>query len=42
MGLVVLIPLTYNLRHGDAHFSAVYGFMKDPIVASGLYEHQEV
>ena len=26
-------------KHGDAYFSAVYGFMKDPIAAPGLYEN---
>ena len=29
-------------KHGDAYFSAVYGFMKDPIAAPGPYENQEV
>ena len=24
-------------KHGGAYFSAVYGFMKDPIVAPGPY-----
>ena len=28
-------------KHGDAYFSAVYGFMKDPIAALGPYENQE-
>ena len=28
-------------KHGDAYFSAVYGFMKDPIAAPGPYENQE-
>ena len=28
-------------KHGGAYFSAVYGFMKDPIGAPGLYENQE-
>ena len=28
-------------KHGGAYFSAVYGFMKDPIDAPGLYENQE-
>ena len=26
-------------KHGDAYFSAIYGFMKDPIAAPGLYEN---
>ena len=29
-------------KHGGAYFSAVYGFMKDPIAAPGPYENQEV
>ena len=29
-------------KHGDAYFSAVYGFMKDPIATPGPYKHQEV
>ena len=29
-------------KHGGAYFSAVYGFIKDPIVAPGLFEIQEV
>ena len=28
-------------KHGGAYFSAVYGFMKDPIAAPGPYENQE-
>ena len=28
-------------KHGDAYFSAVYGSIKDPIAAPGLYENQE-
>ena len=28
-------------KHGGAYFSAVYGFMKDPIAAPGQYENQE-
>ena len=28
-------------KHGDAYFSAVYGFTKDPIAAPGPYENQE-
>ena len=28
-------------KHGDAYFSAVYGFMKDPIAAPGPCENQE-
>ena len=28
-------------KHGDAYFSAVCGFMKDPIAAPGPYENQE-
>ena len=28
-------------KHGDAYFSAIYGFMKDPIAALGSYENQE-
>ena len=28
-------------KHGDAYFSAVYEFMKDPIAAPGPYENQE-
>ena len=28
-------------KHGDAYFSAVYGSIKDPIVAPGLFEPQE-
>ena len=28
-------------KHGDAYFLAVYGLMKDPIAAPGLYENQE-
>ena len=28
-------------KHGGAYFSAVYGFMKDPIAVPGLYENQE-
>ena len=30
------------VKHGDAYFSAVYGFMKDLIAAPGPYENQEV
>ena len=29
------------VKHGDAYFSAVYGFMKDLIAAPGPYENQE-
>ena len=29
-------------KHRGAYFSAVYGFMKDPIAAPGPYENQEV
>ena len=29
-------------KHGDAYFSAVYGFIQDLIVAPGLYEHQKL
>ena len=29
-------------NHGDAYFSAVYWFMKDPTVTPGLHNHQEV
>ena len=29
-------------KHGGAYFSAIYGFMKDPIAAPGPYENQEV
>ena len=28
-------------KHGGAYFSAVYGFMKDPIAAPGPFEIQE-
>ena len=28
-------------KHGGAYFSAIYGFMKDPIAAPGPYENQE-
>lgn len=31
-----------HAKHGDAYFSAVYGFMKDAIGAPGLYKVQEV
>ena len=27
-------------KHGDAYFSAVYGFIKDPIATPGLYDIQ--
>ena len=29
-------------KHGDAYFSDVSGFMKDPIAAAGPFENQEV
>ena len=28
-------------KHGGAYFSAVFGFMKDPIAAPGPFEIQE-
>ena len=28
-------------KHGGAYFSAVYGFIKDPIAAPGSYGNQE-
>ena len=28
-------------RHGDAYFLDIYGFMEDPIAATGPYENQE-
>ena len=28
-------------KHGGAYFSAVYGFIQDPIAAPGPYENQE-
>ena len=44
LGLRVLLQSGRSslAKHGDAYFSAIYGFMKDPIVAPRLYKHQEV
>ena len=33
--------LSSPAKHGDAYFSAVFGFMKDPIAAPGPFEIQE-